>query len=117
MNHKSTQSCRANVELTCTVRDECTSFVFDGYAGTVAKNFNENTTYVLFPPGVSYQSVLLSLESTPSEAVHLVSIGSLLVLANENQFRRKILRYRGISFVLLTAFSKISAPNIAFLAF
>ena len=51
----------------------------------MAKNVNENTTHVLFPPGVSYQSGLLSLESTPSEAVHLVSIDWLSACIGERK--------------------------------
>ena len=77
--------CRANVELTCTVRDECTSFTFYGYAGTVATSFNEKTTHVLSPRGVSNQSDLQSLESAPSEAVHLVPIDWLSALIGERK--------------------------------
>ena len=51
----------------------------------MAKNFNENTAQVLFPHGVSYQSGLQSLESTPSEAVHLVSIDWLSACIGERK--------------------------------
>lgn len=51
----------------------------------MAKNVNKDTTHVIFPRGVNYQSGLQSLESTPSEAVHLVSIDWLSACIGERK--------------------------------
>ena len=39
-------TCRANVELTCTVRDECTSFTFGGYAGVKMATVKQYSSFI-----------------------------------------------------------------------